>query len=560
MKYIFTVVVFLMCFSACHEDSFEEEIVVTDLMEPERVVLSQVEGIVVDTSGLLISDASVTIGDMSTLTDNDGSFLLFDVPIADNGTVISVAKTNYIDNATRIFPKESLSHEVTLVLVPDPISTSINGETGAMVDDPSGVSIDILPLNFVRNGQPYTDEVTVDIYWVDINSTAQFPNGLQINEVLDIANDLEISALSNVSLGYISITDEDGDELEVNPEQPISITLPTRAETNNLAGSGPQQLLIYDPSLGFWTVEGDADAMGNAFSVEVTQFNWLAIGTERRAIPYCFNFSSTNPDETETLSYSISQADGSIVRLGQVTVGDTECFTAEADSELTLRVFSPCDEETLNQLIPTPTSESDTEVIDLDNAIDLIRFDVNFVVCNNGETPQNTLIAYSSVSGDREIPLTEENFEITLDPCDGDEELLITAVNNNQVFALSMVKLEADQRSYNVLLQGCDEPSTLILDDRVFSGIGRQARSETFIVGDGDRVNEILIGFEGFTTGTFRANLSNNDSSIGCLGVVNILQYGEVGELIVGTYCSDDEDIGLPCEFRSGSFIVTRTE
>jgi len=72
MKYIFTVVVFLMCFSACHEDSFEEEIVVTDLMEPERVVLSQVEGIVVDTSGLLISDASVTIGDMSTLTDNDG--------------------------------------------------------------------------------------------------------------------------------------------------------------------------------------------------------------------------------------------------------------------------------------------------------------------------------------------------------------------------------------------------------------------------------------------------------------------------------------------------------
>ena len=217
MKYIFAVVVFLMCFSACHEDSFEEEIVVTDLMEPERVVLNQVEGIVVDTSGLLIPDASVTIGDMSTLTDNDGRFLLFDVPIADNGTVISVAKANYIDNATRIFPKESLSHDVKLVLVPDPIPTSVNGETGAMVDDPSGVSIDIQPLNFQRNGVPYTDEVNIDIYWVDVNNTSQFPNGIQINEVLDIANNLEISALSNVSLGYISITDENGEELEVNP-------------------------------------------------------------------------------------------------------------------------------------------------------------------------------------------------------------------------------------------------------------------------------------------------------------------------------------------------------
>ena len=560
MKYIFAAVVLLMCLSACHEDSFEEEIVVTDLMEPERVVLNQVEGIVVDTSGLLIPDASVTIGDMSTLTDNDGRFLLFDVPIADNGTVISVAKANYIDNATRIFPKESLSHDVKLVLVPDPIPTSVNGETGAMVDDPSGVSIDIQPLNFQRNGVPYTDEVNIDIYWVDVNNTSQFPNGIQINEVLDIANNLEISALSNVSLGYISITDENGEELEVNPEQPIRVTLPARQEANNIDAAGPQQLLIYDPSLGYWTVEGDVDAMGDDFSVEVTQFNWLAVGTERRAIPYCFNFSSTNPEEAETLSYSLSQADGSVVKVGQVTIGDTECFTAEADSELTLRVFSPCDVQSLSQVIPTPTSESDTEIIDLSNATDLIRFNVNFVVCNNGEVPANTLIAYSTASGDVEIPLTDENFELILDPCDGDEEFLITAVNNNQIFALSMVKLEADQRNYEVLLQGCDEPSTLILDDEIFTAVGRQLRSETLIVGDGDQIDEILIGFEGFTTGSFRAQLSNPDLSISCLGVVEILQYGEVGELIVGTYCSDDEDIGLPCEFSSGNFVVKRLE
>jgi len=85
------------------------EIVVTDIMEPERIVLNQVEGVVVDTSGMLISDAAVTIGDMSITTDGDGRFFLFDVPIADNGTVISVAKTNYIDNATRIFPRVALA-------------------------------------------------------------------------------------------------------------------------------------------------------------------------------------------------------------------------------------------------------------------------------------------------------------------------------------------------------------------------------------------------------------------------------------------------------------------
>ena len=216
--------------------------------------------------------------------------------------------------------------------------------------------------------------------------------------------------------------------------------------------------------------------------------------------------------------------------------------------------------QSLSQVIPTPTSESDTEIIDLSNATDLIRFNVNFAVCNNGEVPANTLITYSSASGDREVPLTDENFELILDPCDGDEELLITAVNNDQIIALSQVKLEADQRNYEVLLQGCDEPSTLILDDRVFSATGRQVRSETLIVGNGDQVNEILIGFEGFTTGSFRANLSTPDFSIACLGVVNILQYGEVGELIVGTYCSDDEDNGFPCEFSSGNFVVKRLE
>ena len=555
MKYIFATVVLLMCLSACHEDSFEEEIVVTDLMEPERVVLNQVEGIVVDTSGLLIPDASVTIGDMSTLTDNDGRFLLFDVPIADNGTVISVAKANYIDNATRIFPKESLSHDVKLVLVPDPIPTSVNGETGAMVDDPSGVSIDIQPLNFQRNGVPYTDEVNIDIYWVDVNNTSQFPNGIQINEVLDIANNLEISALSNVSLGYISITDENGEELEVNPEQPIRVTLPARQEANNIDAAGPQQLLIYDPSLGYWTVEGDVDAMGDDFSVEVTQFNWLAVGTERRAIPYCFNFSSMTPEEAETLSYSLSQADGSVVKLGQVTVGDTECFNAEADSELTLRVFSPCDVQSLSQEIPTPTSESDTEIIDLSNATDLIRFNVNFAVCNNGEVPANTLIAYSSASGDVEIPLTEENFEIILDPCDGDEELLITAINNNQIIALSRVKFEDDERDYDVLLQACDEPGTLVLDSEIFFGtIGRVQNGETLIATSDDN---LLISFEAFTEGDFMANLFTVTLSTLCPGTVEILEFGEVGELIVGTYCSDSNS---NCEFSSGSFVVKRLE
>jgi hypothetical protein len=554
MKYIFTVVVLMMCLSACYEDSFEEDIVVTEVMEPERIVLSQVEGIVVDTSGVLIPDADVTIGDMRVTTDNDGSFLLFDVPIADNGTVISVSKANYIDNATRIFPKETLSHEVALVLVPAPISTSVNGMTGATVDDPSGVSIDIQPFNFLRNGQPYTDEVIIDIYWVDINNISQFPNGLQINEVLDIANNLEISALSNVSLGYISIEDEQGEKLEVNPDLPISVTLPARSEASNLSGE-PQQLLIYDTSLGYWTVEGGAEAAGDGYAVEVTQFDWLAVGTENRAIPYCFSFSSATPDNAENFWYSLSQEDGSIVKVGQVSLDNTECLTVEADSELTLRIFTQCGIETLNQIITLPTSESTTAEISLDLATDLFTFDVTFSTCNNSEIPDNTVITYSSALGEQEMPFTDENFVITLDPCDGVEELLITAVNNNQIIALTRVKLEEEQRNYEEQLHSCDEPGTLTLDSQVFFGaIGRLQNRETLIA---TADNNFLISFEASIEGDFLAVLFTENFGTLCRGTVEILEYGEVGELIVGTYCSDSDST---CEFRSGNFVVKRLE
>ena len=554
MKYIFAVVVLIMLCSSCHEDSFEEEIVVTGSFEPVQTVLSQVEGVVVDTSGFVVSDALVTIGDMSAMTDNNGSFLLGNVPIADNGTVVSVTRANYIDNATRIFPKETLAIEATLVLVPAPISTSVNGATGGIISDPSGVSLDIQPLNFLRNGIPYEEDMTIDIYWVDVNNTAQFPNGLQINEILDIDN-LEISALSNMSLGYISVRDRQGIELDVNPDQPIRVTLPVRAEASNLGTGSQQQLLNYDPGLGYWSNQGDVNDAGSSFSASVAQFNWLAVGTGNRAVPYCFSFSSRSPGDIEGLSYSLSQADGLIVRLGQVALDDTECFMVEAESELTLRIFSQCDEQTLSRTIATPISESATQIVNLDMARDLITFDVTFAICNNGEIPANTTIAYSSASGDREIPLTEENFQITLDPCDGDEELLITAVNNNQIIALSRVKLENDQRNYDVLLQGCDEPGTLILDSEIFFGVtGRAQNSETLIA---TADNNLLISFEAFTEGIFSGLLFTPSFTTICRGTVEILEYGEVGELIVGTYCSDSDS---SCEFSSGSFVVKRLQ
>ena len=553
----------MMSLSSCHEDSFEEEIVVSGLFEPEQIVLSQVEGIVIDTSGTVLRDAQVIIGNMSATTDNNGRFLLFDVPIADNGTVISAHRSGYIENATRIFPKDDLLHEVTIVLIAKPPIRGISGEMGGTLFANSGVEIDIAPMSFLKDGSPYLGEVSTGIYRPESTGTSPFPLGLQIHEVIDIDNDLEISTLSSVSMAFIEFTDDQGNDLEVAADNPIQVTFSVSDIPNSLVGDTPE-LLSYDPSLGYWSVVGTANGANQSFSAEATQFNWLAIGSTRRAVPYCFDFGSATPDDTEDLSYALSQEDGSIVSFGPVTLNNTECFTAEASGQLTLKVFSKCGEETFSRTIATPSTESSTERINLDQATDMITIRGSLQTCDGSALPANTIISYSSASGDVEIDGAQGDFEIVLDPCDGDEGLLITAMDNNGIIALSEVKLGDTARNIEVLLQVCEAANTLILDNEVFSNaFARQARSETLIVADDEngQFGGILIGFEAFTEGEFRANLFSPDFSDLCLGTVNILEYGEVGELIIGTYCSDEEQSGIAnCRYTSGSFRVIREE
>ncbi len=562
MKYLFSLIIFsLITFSSCYEDSFVEETAISTF-DTERVFLSQITGTVVDTSGVIIPDAIVSISEMRTMTDREGKFILFDVPIKDEGSVVSASKPGYIDNATRIYKKNNLSHDVTLVLIPESVSLSVDGASGGTVNDPSGISLSIEPLNFLQDGQPYSSEILIRIYWVDVDQSSPYPKGLQISEVLeDNVTPDAFNILSSSSMAYITVLDERGNKLDVDPNMPIKVSFPANDVSQLDASQSDQSLLSYDPNIGLWVDEGLAFYNGSNFTAELSHFSWWSVGGKSNAVEYCYEFTGDQSEISNALLYTLSKTDGTVVKVGSVKLSDTECIFLEVDSQLELKVYSGCFKELYSQTI-TPSQVSGTDIIGLEIVDKPIIITGSIVNCDREVISDSVEIVYSTELSQDVLGIVQEDFTINLDPCFNAEFLFVSALKEGIVQATAEVDIIAEVTEYSVNLILCqsatDTESILSLDDIVFSGaVARRNPEETIIIAGDASEPSVILAFDGFSEGVFSARVIDNAANF-CEGEVEITQYGDVGELIVGTYTSVSQEPAETCPFEKGSFSVVR--
>ena len=361
-------------------------------------------------------------------------------------------------------------------------------------------------------------------------------------------------------MAYITVLDENGNKLEVDPDMPIPVTFPANEIAQLDAAQTDQKLLSYDPNIGFWKEEGSANYDGSNFVAEVTHFSWWSIGTKSNAVEYCYEFIGDQTEISNSLLYTLTKTDGTIVKVGSIKLNDQECLFTESDVQLELRVYSSCFKEVYVQTI-NPSQVSGTDLINLEIDNQAIVITGQIKNCNREIISDSVQIVYSTELSQDMLGLIQEDFTINLDACFTSEFLFVSALREGMVQGTAEVEVVAGQTEYTIDLLLCNtapNSGTLVLDDQVFGDvIARQNPEETLIIAGDKNEPQILLAFDGFGVGSFEARLIDNRANF-CDGTVEVTEYGEIGDVITGTYTSNSDDTSGNCAYRTGSFTAVR--
>ncbi len=554
--YFLYAIVGILTFSSCYEDTLVED-TLSPSFSPEKIYLNEIRGLVIDTLGMPISEVEIKVNDKITYTDENGKFVVSDVPIGEQGSYISATHLAYLKGGIRIYGADQLSINTTIVLVPVGITYSFSSSESQEIIDPSGVSLSTVPSNFLRDNIEYDGEVNVNIYWVNHKAPQGIPYGLQVFDAF-IDNQTEFDKINSFSTAYISVTDQNGIPLDIKPESPIKVFFPTNDEADNATSA---DLLSFNENLGLWIKEGQANYTGNGYEAFLNHFSWWSVATTEESTELCIDFNLNMGPANEDNIFIISKSDGSVIHIGGVDYNSDVCLLIPIEQPFIIEVFTSCLVSTYKRGFEGSALEGEQVVVTIESEPMGYVINGNVSDCFENPLSQEVDLYYNTELSQDFYGKVTDDFTITLDPCFESEYFFVSAVDPiSGAVANVEVAIVPDILEYSVGLTFCDYSSDIASEFRIgdtYYGeeiIGRQNPQETVIIAEENSATPIILGIDGFDTGTFSARLLDNRGN-GCEGTATITTYGEVGELIEGTFIMDESAM---CPGYTGSFIAIR--
>ena len=272
-----------------------------------------ISGIVLDENNQPVSNASVTSGNLSTVTNQYGLFLL-QGEVSRDRSLISIQKAGYLSRLHALIPKSNTINYVKIVLSGEPAAQLLASSAGGTVQAGNGGSVQFAPNSFVVAGSntPYSGTVNIVTKHLDINDTyfgLMIPGG-------DLAG--KNSSGENVSLYSYGMTaailsGSSGENLELAPGSSATITFPL-ATSQQADAPATIPLWYLDETTGLWMEDGLATKVGNSYVGTVTHFTW---------------WNCDHPGAQATISGLVTDCEG--VPLANVTVTVNSGMTVVTD-------------------------------------------------------------------------------------------------------------------------------------------------------------------------------------------------------------------------------------
>ena len=410
----------------------------------------------VDKSGNALSGVSVSLDGTTKVSDANGvvQFSAMSLP-SENATIVST-KTGYFKNQSVISPTENdeLSVVVTLSLA---TTVSIDGSNGGRVDCENGGYIEFAPDGFLNiDGSVYSGSVNVAAMYIDPATTTN--NKIIPNSFSGIDEKGESVFVENHGMMLVEITDNNGNELTVNPNNEAELHIPLTA---NDASNPESKLPLYyfHDGYGKWIEDGQVKLKDGEYVGKVSHFTfWMCPGVyDHYSLNGQFQCQGTNYSGATVNVYNEWG-----YLLGSVTTNVAGGWSGSIPGTIThtLEVEDPCGGVIYSETIGPFSAATNLGAIDLcsGSGVNYGVVSGTVVDCNNDpETEAYVRMQFDGWS--RYMPANISGaFNQAVIFCDASTDVKFMGINQGDLTSSAEVTLPISNNMDFGALQVCDTP------------------------------------------------------------------------------------------------------
>jgi len=272
-KFYLLLLLFALMFS-CKNETFSE----TDdnLTNPPsnynfgNTAQKNFQGVVLDTNGLPVSGATVTIGTSTVTTNLKGFFTFKNASVKENFAHIKVTKSGYV-NASRVLVPTNGINRVNIMMIPITTTSTISAGSTSTVSLPNGTKVKFDGSFKDANGNAYSGNVSVGVF--HLAPSNQYLNELMPGSFLATNSGGNARIMETFGMLHVQLTGSAGQNLQIANGHSAEITVPVdAAQTSSSPATIP--LWSYNEDTGMWKEEGSATKIGNTYVGTVSHFSW----------------------------------------------------------------------------------------------------------------------------------------------------------------------------------------------------------------------------------------------------------------------------------------------
>ncbi len=517
---------FLILLSACNKD---EPIIENPISEASPIdnwnpVVENVSGSLVgqvnNESGAPISNATVTLNNETTSTNQYGFFVFENQTMNAKGSYVKVEKSGYFLGSRRFFPQANAQSNVKITLLEKAFNQSFSSDNESVMEF-EGASVSFSANSIAnQNGDAYTGNVNFAAKWLDPSSTDVFlemPGNLQgVN-----AGSQEV-ALKTLGMIAVELEDDEGNELNILEGFTATISLPVPEE---LRANAPLEIPLwsFNEERGIWVEEGTALLENGSYVGKVKHFSFWNCDIPADYVDFTVTILNSNGDPlVDGIVVLVSENFG--CASGSVNENGTVSGIIPANEILILRVFVPiCESPILEQIIGPFSEDTDIGNLNIDFSEGIVTT-ISGTLTNCNDNPvTNGMLILNYTDGIYYHFVNSSDFSFTHTTCSLPNSMSITGVDFDNNVSGIPTELEPGTENNVGSLMACgseDIPDYLNL---TVAGETKYYLVTNVLQGtDSTRFNvdlenvEIAISFAGITTGSygFPENLYRIDDSI----------------------------------------------
>jgi len=380
-------------------------------------------GNVIDTNTNPIEGVTVTIGDQTATTDNNGVFLINNANVNERFGYVKAEKAGFIHGSRSVVPSNG-TNKITIMLLEANVVGTVNSGASETVTMGNGSSVSF-DGNFIKeDGTEYSGSVDVIIHHLDPTDEdmpMQMP-GMLYAENEDGAERM----LQTLGMLAVELRGSAGEDLNLAEGSTSELKIPVDA---SLMGIAPTTIPLwyFDEDKGYWKEEGQATLQGNMYVGTVTHFSFWNCDIPAEAITLCV--TTTDPENNILNNLYVTITSVTFGTRGGYTNDNGEvCGFVPSDETLELNVYSydDCGESPLH-----------TESVGPFNA----DSNISVIVPNDSDIIQETVIGvFNTCNGD---PVTDGYVQVTYG-----NQTFTDAVDNGN-FEINMLRCD-DNNTFSI--------------------------------------------------------------------------------------------------------------